>query len=223
MINTPIFSFVTPNSSITACIPATPIELPHVDMKPVTATVMDVRHFALADQFRALAGEVEKFCSVRAASRADSEVSELEMCFNGGNEGLGPLDSLDGGSAGTTVGVGDGISSVVEGFSEPVRRGEAVAMSELPGWVGEDIVGLSDIMPVPRQTPYKIELRTAPMLSERRILSGSSMSLEVLYSSAEAKYRLFVTELPKTSMAIADHFRRYHAGPKNSHRHAHVT
>ena len=70
----PIFSLVMPNSSITACMAGTLIELPSVDMNPVNAVVNVIVHFFLLDQLRALSGEFAKLFNDLAALLADREV-----------------------------------------------------------------------------------------------------------------------------------------------------
>jgi hypothetical protein len=68
--------------------PGTPIELPQVEMKPVTATVIVVLHLLDFDQLRGFAGEVEKVARMCAASFAEAEVSTV-VDFASGEKGVG--------------------------------------------------------------------------------------------------------------------------------------
>lgn len=60
------------------------MELPLVEMKPVTATVRAIRHRLLFGQLCGFSGELAKSDSERAASFADCDVI---VCLSGGNEG----------------------------------------------------------------------------------------------------------------------------------------
>lgn len=125
-MSTPIFSFSTPNSAIAACIPGTPMELPQVDMKPVTATVMVVRHFRPLDQLRGLPVDVGNVARIWAASRADREVRTVLDLVSGGKAG-GPgvescggicdeMGGLDESERSTEV-ASEGMSADLRGFS----------------------------------------------------------------------------------------------------------
>jgi len=79
----PSFSDFTPKSSLTSWIPGTPIELPHVDKNPVSATVRVTFHFLLLGQFLGFATESLNDCRASAAVRADKEVVVGLICGKG--------------------------------------------------------------------------------------------------------------------------------------------
>jgi hypothetical protein len=64
VINTPIFGLDIPKSLVMACTPGTAILDPHVAIKPVIDTVIDIDHFCRLGQFRGLAGWVAKLARI---------------------------------------------------------------------------------------------------------------------------------------------------------------
>jgi hypothetical protein len=74
------------------------MELPQVEMKPVTATVIVVRHFRPLVQLRGLAVEVENVARIWAASRADREVRTVLDLVSGGKEGGPEVEGCGGDS-----------------------------------------------------------------------------------------------------------------------------
>jgi hypothetical protein len=112
------------------------MELPQVEIKPVTATVIVVRHFRPLDQLRGLPVDVENVARIWAASRADREVRTVLDLVSGGKAG-GPEEGGCAGSGGELGGLDELETSkevVSEGMSAD-RRGFSATWSD--DWTDE--------------------------------------------------------------------------------------